>query len=33
MDDDILLWYVSFDIERPLIRTYVPLVPKNPIGT
>lgn len=31
MDDDILLWYVSFDIERPLIRTYVPLVPKNPM--
>lgn len=31
MDDDILLWHVSFDIERPLIRTYVPLVPKNPM--
>lgn len=30
MDDDILLWHVSFDIERPLIRTYVHLVPKNP---
>ena len=31
MDDDILLWRVSFDIERPLIRTYIPLVPKNPM--
>lgn len=31
MDDDILLWHVSFDIERPPIRTYVPLVPKNPM--
>lgn len=31
MDDDILLWHVSFDIERPLVRTYVPMVPKNPM--
>ena len=31
MDNDILLWHVLFDIERPLIRTYVPLVPKNPM--
>ena len=31
MDNDILLWHVSFDIERPPIRTYIPLVPKNPM--
>lgn len=28
MDDKILLWHVSFDIDRPPIRTYTPLIPK-----
>lgn len=31
MDDEILLWHVSFDISRPPIRTYTPLIPKNPM--
>ena len=31
MDDKILLWQVSFDIDRPLMRTYIPLIPKSPM--